>query len=523
MPEIQIPYNFTPREYQIPFLDAMESGYKRAVIVFHRRSGKDKTFINFTVAKMMERVGLYAYLFPNYNQGRKVIWEGSDRAGFPFLGHFPEEIITKKNNTSMSITLKNGSRFQIFGTDDIDTLRGTGPVGCVFSEYSYQIDGAWDAVRPMLLENDGWAIFNFTPHGRNHAWRLANMAMANKEWFFQSLTVDDTKMPDGSPVMSPADIQRERDEGMSEPMILQEYYNSFNAQLETCFFGDSLDRHDQYENGMRGELDSFKLDWSVKTRTTEIKWEVNPKGILEVWDPPYRMDKDWDNLEWTKRYAIGSDIGEGLKQDYSVAYVYDRKIRKLVARMRSNTIDAHQWADYLDQLSLFYDGAIIVPERTGAGITTCKRLWDLRANVYYNMIAAKAGRATSRVVGWVETKQAKWDMAGDFREHLKTADILVQDAILLQECSVFVIKENKKIEAEDGFTDDCVIAACLAIQGGYYLGVTPKQTGEQKLKDEAHKSKLDELDPASRSAAMEYEDLLNKVAQEQEMDRGMFY
>ena len=362
-----------------------------------------------------------------------------------------------------------------------NSIRGINPGGCVFSEYSYQVQGAWDDIRPILRENDGWSIFNWTPHGRNFAYEMEVMARGNKKWFFQSLTVDDTKKPDGTPVVTASEIQEDRDEGMSEAMALQEYYNSYDAQLETCFFGDSLARHKSYENGIRGELDSFKLDWTNETRTTEIKWVPEAKGILEVWDLPYRFDPKWNSLEWKKRYSIGSDIGEGLGQDYSVAYVYDRLIRKIVARMRSNKIDAHQWADYLDQLSLFYDGCIIVPERTGAGITTCKRLWDLRSNVYYNMIAAKAGKATSRVVGWVETKQAKWDMCGDFREHLKTADILVQDAILLQECSVFVIKENKKIEAEDGFHDDCLKSGTLVKTIDGYVPIEDVVSGDLVL------------------------------------------
>ena len=394
MASVDLPYNFTPRSYQLPFFDAMDSGYDRAALVWHRRAGKDKTYINFVALKSQERVGLYAYLFPNYIQGRKVIWEGMDKTGFPFLSHFPEEIVEKKNNTTMSLTFKNGSKFQIFGTDDIDTFRGTNPVGCVFSEYSYQAEGAFAAIRPILRENKGWAIFNWTPHGRNHAWRLEVMARQNPKWFFQSLTVDDTKKEDGTPVVTAEEIQEERDEGMTESFLLQEYYNSYDAQLETCFFGNSLNRQDFSEPGIKGDLDTFKMDWDIENRMlhfssiedyiakgrlrdsdklVEFDKSESGVGILEIWDMPYYISPGWNRLSWEARYSIGSDIGEGLSQDYSVAYVYDRVTEKFVAKMRSNKIDAHLWADYLDQLSLFYNNAIIVPERTGAGITTCKR------------------------------------------------------------------------------------------------------------------------------------------------------
>lgn len=70
MADITLPFNFTPRSYQLPFLQAMDSGYRRAVCCWHRRSGKDKTFINFVARETVKRVGLYAYLFPTYKQGR---------------------------------------------------------------------------------------------------------------------------------------------------------------------------------------------------------------------------------------------------------------------------------------------------------------------------------------------------------------------------------------------------------------------------------------------------------------------
>ena len=77
---ITIPYQFTPRPYQIPLLRAMQIGFKRAVIVWHRRSGKDLTILaGVIVPKMLERVGTYFYIFPTYSQGKKALWDGIDR------------------------------------------------------------------------------------------------------------------------------------------------------------------------------------------------------------------------------------------------------------------------------------------------------------------------------------------------------------------------------------------------------------------------------------------------------------
>ena len=39
--QIQIPHKFDPRPHQYQLLEALDSGYKRAIAVYHRRAGKD--------------------------------------------------------------------------------------------------------------------------------------------------------------------------------------------------------------------------------------------------------------------------------------------------------------------------------------------------------------------------------------------------------------------------------------------------------------------------------------------------
>lgn len=237
MASITLPHNFTPRDYQLPFLRAMDSGIKRSLIVWHRRSGKDKTSLNLVTKKAFERVGPYFYLFPTYAQGKKVIWDGIDGEGKPFLDCIPKQVITSKNETELKIDLINKSYIQIIGTDNINSIVGTNPAGCIFSEYALQSPLAWDYLRPILLENGGWAAFNLTPRGHNHGFDLYNMAKSNPDWFVQLLTVNDTKRPDGSPVISEADIESERREGMDEDLIQQEYFCSFEGSIQGNYYG----------------------------------------------------------------------------------------------------------------------------------------------------------------------------------------------------------------------------------------------------------------------------------------------
>jgi phage terminase large subunit len=46
----------------------------------------------------------------------------------------------------------------------------------VFSEWALSNPQAWSLIRPILLENNGWALFITTPRGRNHAHRMFEMA-----------------------------------------------------------------------------------------------------------------------------------------------------------------------------------------------------------------------------------------------------------------------------------------------------------------------------------------------------------
>ena len=58
--------------------------------------------------------------------------------------------------------------WQMAGSDNFDSLVGSNPVGVVFSEWALSHPDAWEYLRPILVENDGWALFIYTPRGRNH-------------------------------------------------------------------------------------------------------------------------------------------------------------------------------------------------------------------------------------------------------------------------------------------------------------------------------------------------------------------
>ncbi len=236
MNDITIP-DFEPRKYQLPFLRAMDDGCRRAVLVWHRRAGKEITCFNWLIKQAFwHRVGTYVYFFPTTGLGKRILWDGCDKDGKRFLDYIPREIIKgTPNSVDMKIELINGSIIQIIGSDKIINV-GINPIGCVFSEFSLQDPRTWAFTRPILRENGGWAVFNFTPRGKNAAYDLFLMAKGNEDWFCEKLTIDDTG------VLGEADMEAERAEGMTEQLIQQEYYTSFDQGAEGAYYASLLNR-----------------------------------------------------------------------------------------------------------------------------------------------------------------------------------------------------------------------------------------------------------------------------------------
>ena len=272
--EITLPYQFEPRDYQLPVVEALDNGFKRAVWVAHRRSGKDKTMINFVAKSMYERVGAYYYVFPTYKQAKKVIWNGMDRSGFKFTDHFPKELRRRTDNGEMLIETKNNSIFQLIGSDHIDSLMGANPVGVVFSEWSLQNPAAWDYLRPILAENGGWAAFIYTPRGKNHGFTTLQTARAfPDQWYSLVSTVEDTKA-------IPWDVlAQEREEILrkdpSGALYEQEYMCSFEVPIQGSYFGNQMLDADR-----EGRITSVPYDMNTFVNTA---WDLGMDDSMTIW------------------------------------------------------------------------------------------------------------------------------------------------------------------------------------------------------------------------------------------------
>lgn len=267
--------------------------------------------------------------------------------------------------------------------------------------------------------------------------------------------------------------------------IVEHYPSTIDEAISTLggsYFGATLKRHTHTCRGAVGYLQ--------RDREKQIEFIPDPRGPLEVWRWPYYLVEGWDNNHWTRRYCMGSDVSEGLGASYSVGYVMDRGLDEFVARLRSNRIDAYQWADMLYLLSEWYcscrdwtrlggvsrETALICAENTGAGQTTVKRLAQLGAQQYLRMIEGQQGGGHTTVYGWSESQQAKQDLSEDLRTWFRLMRGTLYDAVLVDEASTWIRHEGSmKIGPEEGHFGDCVIGAGCTIQASHFIGRGPER------------------------------------------------
>jgi len=277
--DITLPANgWRPRDYQMPLWSYLEGGGKRAAICWHRRSGKDETLLNWDAVAAFREVGTYWHMLPEASQARKALWDAVN----PHTKHrrideaFPPELRASTRDHDMFMRFKNGSTFQVVGSDNFDSLVGSPPRGVSFSEYSLSNPSAWAMLRPILLENGGWATFNFTPRGKNHAKKLLDMAKKDSEWFGQTLTALDTG------VFKPYQLERELRELIEEngetdgkALFEQEYYCSFDAAIRGAIYADFINEMER--QGRIGKVPPSPIHQVCSA------WDLGHRDATSIW------------------------------------------------------------------------------------------------------------------------------------------------------------------------------------------------------------------------------------------------
>lgn len=157
------------------------------VVVAGRRFGK--TFLSTVelVTNALKEGSRHCwYVAPTYKAAKEIAWD-------MLLATVPKEYIQKTNESSLTVTLWNGSVISLKGAEKPDNLRGRSLDFVVLDEFADMRPEAWyEVLRPSLSDRRGSALFIGTPKGRNHFYDLWTKGIdGSDDWSgFQYTTID---------------------------------------------------------------------------------------------------------------------------------------------------------------------------------------------------------------------------------------------------------------------------------------------------------------------------------------------
>lgn len=298
---VNLPNQWEPRPYQKPAWDYLCGGGMRACLVWHRRSGKDDLSLNWTAIASQRRVGDYWHMLPEQAQARKAIWDAvSPHTGVRRIDQaFPPVMRERTRDADMMIRFVNGSTWRLVGSDNYNSLVGSTPAGIVYSEWALADPNADAFLRPILAESKGWAIYETTPRGSNHAKTTYDLAKSDPRWFAQILTVDDTG------VFTADDLATELREnqklyGIDDGKALfdQEYYCSFEGAFVGSYFGAYLVRAQR-----EGRIGNVSVDRTCPVHTA---WDLGVSDSTAIWFIQ-RVGREFRLVDYHEGSGVGLD------------------------------------------------------------------------------------------------------------------------------------------------------------------------------------------------------------------------
>lgn len=275
--KIKLPNNWQPRDDQISFFSSIKPS-SRSVMVAHRRWGKDDVALHATACNAMLRQGNFWHCLPEYGQCRKAIWEAvNPRTGKRRIDEaFPSAIRENVRSQDMFIKFKNGSTWQLIGSDNYNSLVGSPPIGLVFSEFALASPGAWNYMRPILAENNGYAAFISTPRGKNHFYDLYTHAKNDTSWFADLITAKDSGIFTQDMLdQELRELVAEMGEEEGRAFFMQEYFCSFEGAISGSYYGPLLEQAEE-----DGRITNVPYDAALPVITS---WDLGVGDATGIW------------------------------------------------------------------------------------------------------------------------------------------------------------------------------------------------------------------------------------------------
>lgn len=208
------------------------------VIVAGRRCGKSRLSV---VSLLVEGLkcpsgSAVMYVAPTQGQARQIIWD--------LLLDLGRDVIQSSHVNNLDITLINGAKIYVRGSDRPDTLRGVSLTFLVLDEVADIKADTWEKVlRAALSDKKGKALFIGTPKGRNWFYDMYNLGLegSDEEWKSWHFTTLD------NPLIDPKEIEGAK-KTLSSFSFKQEYEASFD-NAGTDLFKESWLKYGEEPDG----------------------------------------------------------------------------------------------------------------------------------------------------------------------------------------------------------------------------------------------------------------------------------
>jgi phage terminase large subunit-like protein len=220
-------------------LEIFNSNKRFKVVSAGRRFGKSRLAAWILIIKALQSTEKDVfYIGPTFQQAKDIMWN--------MLKELLQgtELIEQTHENTATMTLTNGRKISLKGSDRPDTLRGVGLAYVVLDEYASMKVEVWEQIiRPTLADVKGGALFIGTPAGKNHFYDLFLEAEKDEDWdTFQFNSTD-------NPLIDPEEVAVAR-RTMSTQAFRQEFEASFVSFTGGIFKSDWIKTDkEEPENG----------------------------------------------------------------------------------------------------------------------------------------------------------------------------------------------------------------------------------------------------------------------------------
>lgn len=374
-PDIDVPVkefteSITKAQEQV-FADFDQKRHRFFLLNWHRRARKTTLAINILIAEAATTPkSRFGYIGPTYTACRNIIWRDPNM----LRKYLPMDAVVKMNETELYVEFVNGSILSIHGSDNPDSLRGIDFKGVVLDEWAFISPSVWEEIiRPIIAQNkERWAVFIFTPNGRNHAYEYWIKQKDNPEWGRYELTVDK------SGLIPATEVEK----------IKAEIPQRVFAQEFMCVFGDD-------SSGVFKGVDQC------------VYGQYEPKK------PNYT-------------YVTGVDLAKHM--DYSVLMTLCRETRHFVSFKRFNNLEwSVQKEAIIDEVAKY--GSLCVVDATGVGDPISEDLIRAGINVKpFKITGANKKDLIDRLAVSIEQRLVTFPANEQLIDELKSYTYFLSDA-----------------------------------------------------------------------------------------------